>query len=51
MKKLTEQEIKFIKETGWTPTVEKCDEWEKNHPKMAEQYIWHLSEMIGAFLM
>ena len=30
---------------------QKCDEWEKNHPKMAEQYIWHLSEMIGAFLM
>ena len=27
MKKLTENEIKFIKETGWTPTVEQCDEW------------------------
>ena len=29
MKKLTEQEINFIKETGWTPTVEQCDEWER----------------------
>ena len=27
MKKLTENEIKFIKETGWTPTVEQCGEW------------------------
>ena len=27
MKQLTENEIKFIKETGWTPTVEQCDEW------------------------
>lgn len=29
MKQLTEQEIKFIKETGWTPTVSQCDEWDK----------------------
>ena len=29
MKQLTEQEIKFIKETGWTPTVYQCDEWYK----------------------
>ena len=27
MKQLTENEIKFIKETGWTPTVEQCGEW------------------------
>ena len=27
MKQLTENEIKFIKETGWTPTVEQCNEW------------------------
>lgn len=29
MKQLTEQEVKFIKETGWTPTVYQCDEWYK----------------------
>ena len=29
MKQLTEQEIKFIKETGWTPTVYQCAEWYK----------------------
>lgn len=29
MKKLTKNEINFIKETGWTPTVEQCDEWER----------------------
>ena len=29
MKKLTKNEINFIKETGWTPTVEQCNEWEK----------------------
>ena len=29
MKKLTKTEINFIKETGWTPAVEQCDEWER----------------------
>ena len=29
MKKLTKNEINFIKETGWTPAVEQCDEWER----------------------
>ena len=29
MKPLTEEEIKFIKETGWTPTVQQADEWER----------------------
>ena len=29
MKQLTEQEIKFIKETGWTPTVEQASEWNR----------------------
>lgn len=27
MKELTANEIKFIKETGWTPTVVQCSEW------------------------
>lgn len=31
MKKLTEQEIKFIKETGWTPTVHQCDEYKRTN--------------------
>ena len=29
MKRLTEAEINFIKKTGWTPTVEQCDEWDR----------------------
>lgn len=29
MKKLTKNEINFIKETGWTPTVEQCNEWHR----------------------
>ena len=29
MKKLTKTEINFIKETGWTPAVEQCNEWER----------------------
>lgn len=29
MKLLTANEIKFLKETGWTPTVSGCDEWER----------------------
>lgn len=29
MKKLTDKEINFIKETGWTPTVEQASEWDR----------------------
>lgn len=31
MKRLTEQEIKFIKETGWTPTVQQCNEYSRTN--------------------
>ena len=30
MKRLTENEINFIKETGVTPTVIQCDEWHRS---------------------
>lgn len=29
MKLLTANEIKFLKETGWTPTVASCNEWKR----------------------
>lgn len=29
MRELTKNEIKFIKETGWTPTVSQCGEWHR----------------------
>ena len=29
MKRLTANEIKFLKETGWTPTVSQCNEWKR----------------------
>lgn len=29
MKLLTANEIKFLKETGWTPTVAQCNEWKR----------------------
>ena len=29
MKLLTANEIKFLKETGWTPTVTSCNEWKR----------------------
>lgn len=29
MKQLTKEEITFIKETGWTPTVYQCSEWDR----------------------
>ena len=29
MRKLNNNEIKFIKETGWTPTVHQCDEYDR----------------------
>lgn len=29
MKRLTANEIKFLKETGWTPTVVSCEEWRR----------------------
>lgn len=31
MKKLTEQEINFIKNTGWTPTVHQCNEYKRTN--------------------
>lgn len=31
MKRLTEQEIKFVKETGFTPTVFQCDEYSRTN--------------------
>jgi len=31
MKKLTEQEIKFIKETNWTPTAQQCNEYSRTN--------------------
>lgn len=41
MKALTENEIKFIKETGWTPTVEQCNEWKRTiFPSLFNQTIF-----------
>lgn len=37
MKPLTKEEIKFIKETGWTPTVQQTDEWTRTI--FADNYI------------
>ena len=31
MKMLTEQEISFIKDTGWTPTVHQCNEYKRTN--------------------
>ncbi len=31
MKRLTEQEINFIKKTGWTPTVYQCNEYKRTN--------------------
>ncbi len=31
MKRLTEQEINFIKDTGWTPTVQQCNEYKRTN--------------------
>ena len=38
MKPLTQKEIDFIKETGWTPTVEQADEWYRTiFPKLLKE--------------
>ncbi len=42
MKRLTENEINFIKKTGWTPTVHQCDEYERTN--IAPYYIDSFAE-------
>lgn len=37
MREFCPAEIKFIKETHWTPTVQTCDEWEKTPFKNFEE--------------
>jgi len=42
MKKLTNQEIEFIKKTGFTPTVFQCNEWDRTNK--APYYINNIDE-------
>lgn len=42
MKKLTSNEVEFIKKTGFTPTVYQCDEW--NRTNKAPYYIDSFAE-------
>ena len=37
MRKLTENEVNFIKKTGWTPTVQQCSEYKRTN--IAPYYI------------
>ena len=42
MKQLTKDEIRFIKETGWTPTVQQANEWERTvWGRMVFPYVEH----------
>jgi hypothetical protein len=56
MRQLTKQEIEFIKETGWTPTVEQCGEWDRtvfsklfNKADFKERYINSEGYLIDEF--
>ena len=56
MKALTEKEIAFIKETGWTPTVEQCNEWKRtifpslfNETEIKKKYLDKYGYIIDEF--